>query len=104
MLRLADIGSMHDALLRPGGCQRLHCCARGAVGEARSDDRALGPMNYALLGLRGTPIWKPAPEKKRVFVTIEPRDGSSVQIRLWRGWAVTNIRRAAHETYPTADQ
>lgn len=48
----------------------------------------------------GTPLYKPAPERKRVFVTIEGQDGAYLGLKLWTGWTVAGIRRAAKEAYP----
>lgn len=52
----------------------------------------------------GIPMYKPAEEKKRVFVTVEPHDlNQPVRIVLWRGWTVASIRKAAKEKYPDCD-
>lgn len=50
--------------------------------------------------LHGVPMYRPAAEKKRVFVTIEYPDGT-VKLKLWHSWSVRSIRRSAKELYPT---
>lgn len=42
-------------------------------------------------------------ELKRVFVTVEPRDGCDVHIDLWRGHCVAVIHRLAKLTYKDCD-
>jgi hypothetical protein len=50
--------------------------------------------------MHGTPVYKPAPSKKRVFVTIEGPDWTYIGVRMWTGRSVAGIRRAAKEAYP----
>lgn len=50
--------------------------------------------------MRGVPLYRAAEEKKRVFVTIEPKDGGPFRIVLWRGWTVKGIHDAAKRAYP----
>jgi len=52
----------------------------------------------SLCGL-GHPMYRRAPEKKRVWVTIDYPDGTSA-FRLWRGGRVRHIRAAAQAKYP----
>lgn len=66
---------------------------------------SLDPTLYQWPGrMRGVPMYKPAAEKKRVCVTVEPRDlALPVRIVLWRGWTVKGIRDAAKKAYPNCD-
>ena len=53
------------------------------------------------LGLRGTPMYKRAAEKKRMFVYAEYGDGTYL-FHLWSGWTVSSIKKAAKAKYPDA--
>lgn len=50
--------------------------------------------------IKGRPMYDRAAERKRVIVTIER--GDAVVYRMWRGWRVASIRRAARAKYPDA--
>lgn len=54
--------------------------------------------------MMGTPLYRAATPRKRVFVTIERRnsDGSYtyVGLKLWTGRTIAGIKRAAKRAYP----